>query len=176
MPSSAGRYARHTIQVFRQEIREKVLYKTDMEADGASEGTWYHSPIWSFADDADQYITGDMKVPIDRVPGTIIKVKPQITVVGAVGGNVVLRLDYYVVGVGERLHEQPQVVDKKVVAMEDIGEIVKPDGFTISAAILDYRPGGNIQFEFHAERTDVSDTNTGTLYLLKLVFEYTAYV
>lgn len=176
MSGSVGRYARHTKPQLLQEIREIVLYKDDMEAVGASAGVWYHTPIWSFADGADLLVTGDVKIPIDRVLGTPIKVIPVLSVVGAAGGNVALRLDYYTVAIGESMSMLTEIADFKIETMHQITEIVRGKGFTILPANLDYKPGGDIQFEFHAVRNNVSDTNAGTLYLLKLIFEYTAYV
>lgn len=176
MSGSVGRYARHTKPQLLQAIREIVLYKLDMATDGASPGVWYNSPIWSFADGADQYVSGDVKIPINRVLGTPIKVIPVMSVVGAAGGVVALRLDYYTVAIGESMSQLTQISDFKKEIMHQITEIVRGKGFTILPAKLDYKPGGDIQFAFHAVRNDPSDTNTGTLYLLKLIFEYTAYV
>jgi hypothetical protein len=169
----------HTIQRFRQEIREKVVYAMEMQA-GAGSPTLSHinslTPAWYLPDAATSNIRGNLKVPNDRVPGTPIDMKIVWTVLNQNVGNVFLKVSYNVTGSGD-LFTLPQVPPGFVDSVPAYFCEKTSGPLRIHESRLDGRqPNVDINFVIEREGAHALDTYNNNVQILKIVFEYTAFV
>jgi len=175
---SVGRYARHTKPQLLQAIREKVIYAVDM-AVGENCTLSNVGPSSAMQINKQQqqngYAIADLKVPIDRVPGTPIRFKIVYTGTAQVG-NIVFYMSYIVVGLGENL--------AGALATQWLIQSAPPPNYSktsdeiwIHAVKIDGKlPSVDIQMRIGRDGTHALDTNAGNVYILKVIAEYTAYV
>ena len=173
------RSLRHTQALLRQELREIVVYANDMsEGTGAPTLTYKgNSPVWQMDDDAISDIYGDVKIPIDRVPGTPIDVKIVFaTGSGGGHGHVLFNLPYSIAGYGESLagaNLTPSTLESAAAA--NLSKTSSP--LRIHESRMDGRRSSvDIGFRVQREGAHVLDTHNHNIFFVKAIFEYTAYV
>lgn len=177
---AVGRYARHTKPQMLKAIREKVLYATDLHegAGGATLSFEGASPYWPLGASASNYVIGDLKVPLDRVRGTdaqIYVVFYQSNVPPG-GGNVVLYIEYAVVGIGESVTKPRGHKTDIVYGVKGYPGTQWSHGFWIYASEMDGLENADIQMAVGRSGPDGADTAPADTRILKVVFRYTAYV
>jgi len=183
-----GRYARHTLSKLRQETREVVIYARDMYGTaygiGAdpTAGIYFNCPYWSFDPDTVQGIGADVKLPVDRVPGTPLKFRFVYTIpLGPGGHTIVWRLDWLIRNKGNWLNVVPNtsiIVDTTLAR----GQLMVTDPIEIPAYQVDIQHLAgegqpvNLQLGIIRQADDVNDVEPQSAYLFKVLMEYTAYV
>jgi len=174
-----GRYARHAVAGLRQELREKIVYAMDLQegSQGPTLTTLGVSPVWELHTNDDEDVCGDLKIPIDRVPETPIDVKIVFAVSQGGGeGNVLLNLDTLIASEGIDL-TGATARDGLVVSCPAANNQQTTGYMRIHPNRLDgLVSSADIQFRVQREGTHDLDTHAGNVLLVKVIFEYTAYV
>ena len=154
---------------------EKVIYANDMSVgQGPAITSVGVSPCHGISDKS-VYLYADLKLPIDRVPGTPMLMR-GVYCMSAGGGYVAFYVDLLVVGVGDILTAAAGRFWMVSVASPANTQNVTST-VTIEAVKLDgYSPSVDFQLQIGRDGTNVLDTASGIFYLFKLIFEYTAFV
>ncbi len=181
MPVERG--IRHSKPLLRQETREVVLMAQDMygTAPGAgadpTKGLTGQSIRWRFDANTRQGVCADVKVPVDRVPGTPIKFYFVFSIpTGPGGGYIVWRLDYVIVGDGEQVNPTATVRTVRVKT-NSVNLITKSPAIEIPTSELDGKAEPiQLQLAFIRYADDAGDTESSSADLYKVIMEYTAYV
>ena len=178
-----NRSVRHVLPLMRTAVREVVITAEDMygTAPGAgadpTKGVTNQSPRWRFDPDTRQGVCADVKVPMDRVPGTDLAFKFVYSIpTGPGGGDILWRLDILVVGDGEDVSGSPTV--RTVLAPADAPNVISvSDPIVVPASEIDgKRAPVELQLGIIRYADDAGDTETSAADLYKVLMEYTAYV
>lgn len=172
-----GREVRHALPVLRQEKREVILYPNDMTVDGATLTTLGNSPVLQCADAADQYALANLRVPVNRVPYTPIRLRPVFAMTTAgEDGNVLWYISYLVTSLGMDLTGALGTLWEAVGAPA-VNLIQIADGMDIPAGDIDgHVLPVDVQMRVGRSGAHALDTSSGVANLLKLIAEYQAYV
>ena len=170
------RHAKVPVDGYRRDWREKVIYANDMRAvTGQGISSIGVSPCLLLSMKGNTYAHADLKMPIDRVPGTPMKMKLVYCTNGG-GGNIGFYVDLLVASMGSDITTaagrfwiisvgSPAYIQN--VSPTVTIESVKLDGFI-----------SPVEFQLEIGRDgDVDlDTSVATVYVFKVIFEYMAYV
>ena len=171
---------RHSQRLLQPALREQVIYANDMQYGNSTKLSRVGglSPCWVMVPDSDVYVYADLKVPIDRVPGTPIVLKP-VFVMSQGGGRVEAYVGVTVVGEGDDVSVVAPITGWLRTGMNAPPANVQATmpGVTVQAPWIDGRlPSCDLQLKIGRWGGFATDTADGTLYLIKVVAEYTAYV
>ena len=175
MPRSV-RHVRVPTAGYRQAQREKVIYANDMtQGSGASATNVGVTPVWQVDNAADQHVYSDLKLPIDRVPGTPMLLKIVYATAGG-GGNILFYIKFLAASLGTLL--TTAVSPMFVVAVGSPADIQNvADTITLQATEVDNLDGPvDLQLNVGREGAHALDTSASNAYIIKLIVEYTAYV
>ncbi len=180
-----GRYARHTrpVQVAktRHVTKEIPIMAEDMygRPPGAvadpTLGVTGQSIRWRFDPATRQGVCADVKLPVDRAPGTSVKFYFVYSIpTGPGGGDILWRLDYVVAGKGELVTPSPTV--RTVLAWANAADLTWTSGpIVVSAAEFDGKAQPiELQLGIIRYADDAGDTEASEADLYKVVMEYTA--
>ena len=159
---------------YRVMQKEKVIYATDMLI-GFGQGITNigvspcHDLGWK-----SNYLYADLKLPIDRVPGTPMLMR-GVYCMSDGGGNVAFYVDLLVVGKGDDVTSAVGRFWLISAASPAYIQNVTPTA-TIEAVKLEgYSPSVDFQLQIGRDADNVLDTTVESFYLFKLIFEYTGY-
>jgi len=169
---------RHSQRLLQPTLREKVVYANDL-SEGSGSPTLTSvglSPVWQLDAQGNSHVLGDLKIPIDRVPGTPIDVKIVFTVNAGGGyGYILLNFDYIVVSEGSNI-ALGDVMPGLVVTVPAANLQKTTAPIRIASSRLDgLISSADIQFAVQREQLNDADTYGGNVLILKVVFEYYAY-
>lgn len=169
---------RHVLHPLQQVKREVVVYAMEMQA-GTGPPTLSHinslTPAWYLQDAATSDIRGNVKVPIDRVPGTPIDMYVVWTVLNQNVGNVVMLISYNIVGKGD-LFTLPQVAPGSVESVPAYYLEKTTGPWRIHESRIDGKlPSVDINFVVRREGAHALDTYNNNVQIIKVIFEYIAY-
>jgi len=161
---------------YRQAQLEKVIYANDMtEGSGASLTNIGVSPVWQVDNAADHHTYADLKLPIDRVPGTPLLFKLVYCTAGG-GGNILFYVKVLVASLGTLLTTAVSPMFAVGVGSPADVQNVAPT-ITLQAVEVDGLVGpADLQLNVGREGAHALDTSANNAYIIKLIVEYTAYV
>jgi len=160
-----------------------VVYAYGMKSGAGqpSAGQVGNSPSWQFGAGALQTVYIDLKDPIDRVRGTPLRFKIVYCTTVAAGGVIAFVLEYNVAGEGSNLAPAVMPIMYEFDAGPAAVNLQKTTAGTMyiwSGSIDQLKhpdKSVDMQIELGRDGTHAGDTCLGTVQLLKLVCEYTAY-
>ena len=161
---------------YRQAWREKVIYANDMtEGSGATLTNIGVSPAWRFDDDEDQHVYCDLKLPIERVPGSPLKTKLVFCTSGG-GGYILLYVKVLVASMGTDLTTATSPLFSIATASPANIDSIAPPIWVQSTELDDLIDPVELQLNIGREGAHALDTSVNNVYLLKYIVEYLAYV
>ena len=170
------RHAKVPVDGYRRDWREKVIYANDMSAIvGQGVSSVGVSPCVILSMKGNTYAYADLKMPIDRVPGTPMKMKLVYCTDGG-GGNIGFYVDLLVASMGSDLTTATGRFWMISVASPANIQNVSPT-VTIESVKLDgFIAPVEFQLEIGRDADIDADTSTSSAYVFKAIFEYIAYV
>lgn len=170
------RHVRVPTDGYRQKWLEKVVYANDMtQGAGATIGSVGVSPSWSLANAADQYMYADLKLPIDRVPGSPILIKIVYASDGG-GGNFLFYVGVLIASLGTDLTTAISRMFSTAVSSPANLMNVAPT-ITLQSTELDNLVAPvDIQLQIGREGAHALDTSTDAAIVTKVIYEYYAYI
>jgi hypothetical protein len=175
MPRNS-RHVKVPVDGYRRDWREQIIYANDMtEGSGATLGSVGVSPSWRVDNGNDHHVYCDLKVPIDRVPGTPLLLKLVYCTAGG-GGNIVFYIKVLVASLGTDLTTATSPMFTIGVGSPANIQNVAPT-ITLQSTELDGLIGPvELQLNIGREGAHALDTSADNAYIMKLIVEYMAYV
>ena len=175
MPRSV-RHVKVPTDGYRQAWREKVVYANDMtEGSGATLTNIGVSPCWRLDNAADHHVYCELKLPIDRVPGSPLKTKLVFCTAGG-GGNLLFYVKILVASMGTDLTTAVSPLFSIAAGSPANLQNIAPPIWIQSTELDDRDPPVDIQLNIGREGAHALDTSVNNVYLFKYIVEYLAYV